>query len=170
MHLVVPGCLLLWVAGFELGLVWGLSLQRLEEAAQNRLRSASVFGFSSPIWFCLLVCNTDLCGLGVSDSQSWKGQQGRVCSSSLDIPLVALREIHLLTGLETLSRCDVPSVTNCSFLTIDFTWFLIKPWDAYWNVKRNVFSAEFLLTYRENPYEDSFDCIFNRLTNYLLIG
>lgn len=48
-------------------------------------------------------------------------------------------------------------------------WFLIKLWDAYWNVKQNVSSAELLLTYRENPYKYSIDCIFNRLTNYLLI-
>lgn len=48
-------------------------------------------------------------------------------------------------------------------------WFLIKPWDAYWNVKQNVSSAEFLLTYRGNPYENSTDRIIDRFTNYLLI-
>ena len=124
------------------------------------------------LFFRLFFFNENWGVLAVIDSQSGKGQQGAECSSPADVPLVILREIHLPTGHETLSRRDVPRITNCCLFRKNWLylmWFLIKLWDACWNVKQNVSSAEFLLTCRENPHKDSTDCIFNRLTNYLLI-
>lgn len=159
--------------------IWALPVHRLQEMAQSRLRSALCFQILFIIAFlvCLLFffffLNENWGVLAASiDSQSGKGQQGAECSSPADMLLVILREIHLPTGRETLSRHDVPRITNCCQFRKNWLylmWFPIKLWDACWNVKQNVSSAEFLLTYRENPHKDSTDCIFNRLTNYLLI-
>jgi len=68
------------------------------------------------VWFCLLVFNKNLDVLGVVTASQEKGSKEWSIDHLLMFFLSHSKEIHLPTGLETLSRCDIPTITNCCLL------------------------------------------------------